>query len=437
MFFIKVIGGLFSFLIAWSSLYCMENHISNVPLASIYLLLNTADPGKGYKIFDADEHYVVFDSFVSLLLGKKKTTNNALFISYGLAACLKKEYEKSIAYFELLNIKDPLEQVAIQPVETATYHISRRKKNEIVIEKKLLPFTSITVANDGLVDRTNTMRTVFLKNPNDVAMLYSTPVTNDTYEAYVLGRNRDRSNEKECINRFKILLALVQGWRWHDTKKGLYCLTQNVSTGDDAFLPINQFERVDKPFDQENKVDTNEWIESLEDIFLMQNNYRYAYYFNAHGSQDGLEVDGLHYVLSMPEKTISKFFAYLNGQPTLDLVIIESCFVDGEKILNLARDYQQINTFNFAVVSATSKTAEAVSSPSIELQRYYPQWLAIFGCNEKMLTFDASLRTCIVKCHKKIIKDQQGISVMQLLCKKNKQLEHKPLLLLRGSSQQI
>ncbi len=431
----KLLSWLFSLLIV-CPLYSMENNPGQLPLASIYLLLNTADPGENYKIFDADEHYVVFDSFIGILLGKKKTANNALFISYGLSACLKKEYEKSINYFKSLDIKDPLEQVAIQPVETSTFHIAGRKRNELIIEKKLLPFTAITETSGGLVSRTNTMKTVFLKNSNDEALSHSIPITNDTYEAYVLGRNSNLGIEKECIDRFKILLALAQGWQWHDTKKGLYCLIQN---GNDAFLPINQFEHVDNPFVQENKNDTNEWIESLDDIFPMQHNYRYAYYFNAHGSPDGSEAGELHYVLSMPETKISEFFAYLNRQPNLDLVIIESCFVDGEKVLNLVRQYQQIDTFNFAILSATSKTAEAVSSPSIELQRYYPQWLKIFDCNEKMLTCDTSLRVRIGKCHKKIIENPQGISAMQLFSKKNKQLGHKqkPLLLLSGSSQQI
>ena len=67
----------------------------------------------------------------------------------------------------------------------------------------------------------------------------------------------------------------------------------------------------------------------------MQNNYRYAYYINTHSSHDSSEVGELHYVLSMPETKISRFFAHLNAQPTLDLVMVESCHVDGERLLNL------------------------------------------------------------------------------------------------------
>ena len=149
--------------------YCMENQAVDSPLASIYLLLNTADPGEGYEVFDGDTNHAVFDSFVGILLGKKKTAHNAIFISYGLGARLKEEYEKSIAYFKSLHIEEPLEQVAIQPVEMSSHYIYGNKRDKLVIEKKLLPFTVITQRGDGLVSSTNTQKTVFLKNPNTIA----------------------------------------------------------------------------------------------------------------------------------------------------------------------------------------------------------------------------------------------------------------------------
>ena len=62
----KIIVCLFSFLMVGLPAYCMENQAVDSPLASIYLLLNTADPGEGYEVFDGDTNHAVFDSFVGI-----------------------------------------------------------------------------------------------------------------------------------------------------------------------------------------------------------------------------------------------------------------------------------------------------------------------------------------------------------------------------------
>lgn len=367
-------------------------------LIAVHLLINTEEESPEGIPFDSDyENHAVYGSFISLLLKKKP---QELFITYGLLNSLKNQYTQAIEYFKSLGIIDPLNQIALQPKSGMTYWARPIAKENVVIEKALLPFTKLT-EKAGKIHIQTTQTVAFFRHPDEVFTVDAKKMDKENCSSYCLTKEY---NGLELNRHLKTLLMLNQGWCWYDTQKGLYHLTKANSPENPIIGNIEQFVAIN-PLEEVIKKDTNSWIHSLENIFKLYNECHYALHINGHGSE--IE-DNPTITAGLSNKNFSSLFTYLNNHTPLDLVVITSCYTTSKRPLKITQIYEDIENFNYPVVSSISDSASVVHGPSqTSIELYNPTWYEnTESPSFSIIKEDPVIYRNLKKLHKKVLLDK-------------------------------